>query len=250
MDKTGFSKRKFLALTDVAARCAQIEDIGELRNVLDSIAEFIEFDFAILCLVESTENESLLKSFVNHSYPRSWIDCYTSNSYAHIDPVIKYADISERPFLWREALAKKQESQTTVTEAAKDHGLMEGISYAVNNGFDGKIKTLISLSGKEKLVKSGLQVSMALLTLLSPLFHDVNVKLHYRRKYGINDARLTGREREIIAWTADGKSIEEIGIILSISQDTVKFHMKNIYGKLNASNRYHAVSNALRTGVI
>ena len=41
-----------------------------------------------------------------------------------------------------------------------------------------------------------------------------------------NPVCLSHREREILQWTADGKSSGEIAIILSISESTVNFHHK------------------------
>ena len=56
---------------------------------------------------------------------------------------------------------------------------------------------------------------------------------------------LTIREKEILLWVRDGKSTWEVASILGISKDTVKFHMKNIFKKLNASSRSQAVTIAL-----
>ncbi|WP_053076740.1 XrtB/PEP-CTERM-associated transcriptional regulator EpsA [Caenimonas sp. SL110] len=55
-------------------------------------------------------------------------------------------------------------------------------------------------------------------------------------------AALSGRERQIMGWVAMGKTNPEIGSILSISEFTVKNHLKNIFCKLDVSNRAQAVS--------
>ena len=48
---------------------------------------------------------------------------------------------------------------------------------------------------------------------------------------------LSPREMEIVALLLEGKTNKEIGEQLFISSNTVKTHVKNIYGKLNISNR-------------
>ena len=48
---------------------------------------------------------------------------------------------------------------------------------------------------------------------------------------------LSSREREIFNLIAIGKSNKEIANDVNISVNTVKFHVKNIYGKLNIKNR-------------
>ena len=62
--------------------------------------------------------------------------------------------------------------------------------------------------------------------------------------------RLTSREREILQWTADGKTAPEIGQILSVSSNTVVFHLKNIVVKLSASNKIQAAVKATALGIL
>jgi DNA-binding NarL/FixJ family response regulator len=61
---------------------------------------------------------------------------------------------------------------------------------------------------------------------------------------------LTPREREVLELVALGASNAEIATRLAISENTVKFHMKNILQKLHASNRAEVVAYALRSGLI
>ncbi len=62
--------------------------------------------------------------------------------------------------------------------------------------------------------------------------------------------QLTQREVEILHWSAVGKTAVEQGIILDISPNTVSFHLKNVYRKLDVGNRINAVSRALELGII
>ena len=61
---------------------------------------------------------------------------------------------------------------------------------------------------------------------------------------------LTAREIEVISLAATGNSNKRIGVNLSINEETVKGHMTNILAKLGASDRTHAVTLALRRGII
>jgi len=56
---------------------------------------------------------------------------------------------------------------------------------------------------------------------------------------------LTKREKEVLGLLVDGKSNNEIAILLSISLATVRFHLTNIYTKFGAKNRIEAVTLAL-----
>ena len=55
-------------------------------------------------------------------------------------------------------------------------------------------------------------------------------------------AGLSQRELEIIHWIKSGKTNQEIGLILSISPNTVKSHLKRVFQKLNATRRAQAVA--------
>lgn len=61
---------------------------------------------------------------------------------------------------------------------------------------------------------------------------------------------LTARELEVVAHLAEGLSNKAIAARLGISDETVKFHLSAIFGKLGASNRTDAVRQALRRGVV
>jgi DNA-binding NarL/FixJ family response regulator len=61
---------------------------------------------------------------------------------------------------------------------------------------------------------------------------------------------LTKREREILRLLADGMQNEQVGQLLSISPLTVKTHVKNAMGKLEADTRTEAVASALRQSLI
>jgi len=61
---------------------------------------------------------------------------------------------------------------------------------------------------------------------------------------------LTRREGEILKWAFIGKTNAEIGMILNISEFTVKNHVQNVLRKLGASNRTHAVAKAISQQLI
>ena len=61
---------------------------------------------------------------------------------------------------------------------------------------------------------------------------------------------LSGREREVLSLIATGASLREIGDQLTISEATVRTHLRNANGKLGARNRAHAVGLALTLGLI
>jgi len=61
---------------------------------------------------------------------------------------------------------------------------------------------------------------------------------------------LTPRELEVLRLVRDGNRNKQIADQLEISETTVNFHIKNIVDKLQANDRTHAVTIALRRGLL
>jgi DNA-binding NarL/FixJ family response regulator len=64
------------------------------------------------------------------------------------------------------------------------------------------------------------------------------------------DSGLTPREIDVLRLVAAGNANKEIGARLSLTEVTIKSHVKNILAKLGASDRTHAVTIALKRGII
>lgn len=65
-----------------------------------------------------------------------------------------------------------------------------------------------------------------------------------------SDEALSEREIGVLGHVAAGKANKEIAWLLSISEDTVKAHMRSIFAKLDVNDRTQAVTAALRRGII
>jgi len=65
-----------------------------------------------------------------------------------------------------------------------------------------------------------------------------------------SDDALSEREIEVLRLVADGSANKMVADRLAISEETVKAHMRNILAKLGANDRTHAVTIALKRGII
>lgn len=70
-----------------------------------------------------------------------------------------------------------------------------------------------------------------------------------RRRLNLAGKALTPAELEILRWASEGKTVWEISQIRATSEATVKFHLRNIYCKLQVTNRVQAVNEASRQGL-
>jgi len=64
------------------------------------------------------------------------------------------------------------------------------------------------------------------------------------------DDSLTAREIDVLRLIAAGNANKEIAAQLSLTEETVKGHVKNILAKLDANDRTHAVTIGLKRGII
>jgi DNA-binding NarL/FixJ family response regulator len=66
----------------------------------------------------------------------------------------------------------------------------------------------------------------------------------------VGEEPISPRELEVLSLMAAGKRNKEIADELSIAEDTVKMHVRNIFSKLQVNDRTEAVTIALRRGII
>lgn len=119
----------------------------------------------------------------------------------------------------------------------------DNLVEAIKSGADGYL--LKHLNSNEFLeMIGGLERGEAAITrsMASRLFKHVG----HQPPLPKNEPVLSDREVDVLKLVAVGKANREIGVSLSISENTVKFHLKNILIKLNVSNRTEAVMVAVK----
>jgi DNA-binding CsgD family transcriptional regulator len=77
----------------------------------------------------------------------------------------------------------------------------------------------------------------------------VSTEWEWGRGEGLT-SELTARQYEILEMVAAGSSYKEVGAVLHISENTVKYHMGEILQRLHVKNREQVVAYALRTGLV
>jgi DNA-binding NarL/FixJ family response regulator len=62
--------------------------------------------------------------------------------------------------------------------------------------------------------------------------------------------QLTARQLEVLRLAADGQTNEQIAGTLGLSPSTVRYHLQNVYRRLNVKGRAQAVAEAIRLGYL
>ncbi len=173
---------------------------------------------------------------------------YAEQGYESLDPVRHKMFASDGPFEWNElvsgpSLTKKQ--KTFFNEAA-DAGLRVGFGIPLR-GTRGAIAGFGLASSTRDLDLD--RNALSYINLLAQQFYQVFLSLESTSEPG-PVVRLSEREQEVLKWCASGKTRWEIGKVLGVSENTVNYHLRNIFHKLDTSNITVAVLAALRNGLI
>ncbi|WP_260957895.1 autoinducer binding domain-containing protein [Pseudomonas citri] len=181
---------------------------------------------------------------IHSNYPAEWVDIYHKNSLYKSDPVIANAAISVAPFFWNEIPAEIDDAE--VFDPRSFHGARQGFTVPIHE--PGKAFGSVHLSCEENapdfslIVRSNLVIIKALSLIAN----------QYRPKENApeNNLKLSPREIEFLRWLALGKNYKEIGLIMNITERTVKFHAKQMTEKLDCINVKQAMIKAIQLNFV
>jgi DNA-binding NarL/FixJ family response regulator len=114
-----------------------------------------------------------------------------------------------------------------------------------------QLRTIIVTSRDEAPWKCDLEITGAVEFIPKTWELDaIEGKLNAAIEAQLQWSRLTARELEILALVADGRSNREVAAALWISDQTVKFHLANVYRKVGVGGRSEAVDLARSEGIL
>ena len=212
-----------------------------------------ELGYDKICYSLITDHPSLgLKAGhgVLRNYSESWMKHYMARGYVHLDPVPKYCFSTNRPFSWDWLTSNVtlSDGEALVMNEAREEGLLSGLAvplYGVNSELAG-----VGLASSAADIRPDARL-LAQIQALAFQFHIAYTDHEAAvMEHSYSEVSLTSREREILLWAAEGKSDQIIADIIGVSYPTVRFHMNNIFKKLDANERVLAVVKAIRLGLI
>lgn len=183
-----------------------------------------------------------------NNYTVEWQRCYDERGYLMIDPTVQHALKSTLPIVWSNRLFEAA-SAREMWEEARSYGLCIGWAQASRDP-SGAIGLLTLARSAEDLTSQELSAHEAQMSLLVQYAHAGMARLLASKLAPESQIALTAREREVLRWTAEGKTAYEISQILSVAERTVNFHINNVVFKLDASNKTQAAVKAAALGML
>jgi LuxR family transcriptional regulator len=221
---------------------------GSEQEIFDRVALFakeIGFDFCAYGL-QMPIPVSSPKVFMVNNYANAWRQQYANAGYLAIDPTVQHGRTSMSPISWS---SRDQKGHRDFWDDAVAHDISYGWcqSSFTRTGIGG----LLTLSrSSEPITVDELTHKEIQLRWLVSVTHESMAQRQVGRLNNLNPVQLSARETEILRWTADGKSAQEIADILHVTKHTIEFHIKNATYKLQAVNKTAAVVKALVLGLL
>jgi DNA-binding CsgD family transcriptional regulator len=218
----------------------------QLVALINEFKRLFSYEFAV-CALHRTQASIDENHFINVSFPPGWCRLYVAEGFDKTDPIVRESARNGNGLQYWPDTYKKYDAKTFVS-CAQDFGLREGYSHGIRSPYGDK-RSHFSFAGRsvERHPRTELILEYAVPHLDRAFNRIVG---EGKKKPSRLSAGLSSREREILSWAKDGKSTWEISVILSISKNTVKFHLKNIMEKLQVVSRTQAVAVALQNGLI
>lgn len=182
------------------------------------------------------------------TYPDAWKTHYMAHDLHLVDPTLSAASRSIAPVDWRRL--DHDHNFQNVFSQARDHNLPDtGLTIPVRGPF-GEVGLFSVTVGLRRSEWDRLKAEIiGHLQTAAVHMHDSVMKSEALMPL-LRYPSLSSREREILQWTAAGKSQQDIGDILSISSRTVEVHLRSSREKLSAITTAQAVGRAVSLGMI
>jgi LuxR family transcriptional regulator, quorum-sensing system regulator BjaR1 len=221
-----------------------IEGVTDPGTVIDLLgSELKRYGFhAWLITGLPNHGERIDPLMMLNGWPKGWTETYTRLNLVQNDPVVAHCFRSTAPFDWRDApydpLTNPKAKE--VMDRATDFRMNEGFCVPIHSseGF----QAVVTMAGEQ--VEAARQVRRAL-HLMALYAYGKTVELWSPKKFP-EPRLLTKREREVLQWTAAGKTAWEISQILGVAESTIIAHLKSAAAKYNTPNRVATVVAALR----
>lgn len=179
------------------------------------------------------------------SYPLHWMKYYQEKKYLKRDPVVFGVLRSRTPFFWDDLKLDPHipESSFEILDQGSESGVKDGLAIPLF----GQPGEVVGLGLARKDSEKGRDYRfMSDAFLLSNFFHE---KYRSLIKKPVVKS-LSPRETEILLWASEGKTDPEIAGIINVTVNTVRWHWKNIFRKLDANSRLYCITKAVMMGLI
>lgn len=186
------------------------------------------------------------KVVMSNNFLPSWRQRYAQCEYIAVDPTVQHCTKSTIPIVWEKQMTQQNPQ---MWEEARSAGLVHGWAQSCLDGRgSGGMLTLARPS--DPITTQELAANQKYMRFLVHVAHQGFLRVLTPHWQLPQEKSLSRRECEVLKWAADGKTAYEIGLILSLSRETIKFHLRNAGSKLGVHNCTATVVRATSLGLL
>jgi DNA-binding NarL/FixJ family response regulator len=127
----------------------------------------------------------------------------------------------------------------------------ENLFEAINSGAQGYVLKNTDTETFFELLNGAVQGEAPISRrLASKILHEFARKPSEDKEQVERPEELSAREKQVLRFVAEGLTNRDIGAQMSLSENTIKYHLKNILQKLHLRNRAQAVAYAMQSGLV
>ena len=235
-----------LKLIELVQRMSSIRAESEIAGLDPYLKELFDYRYLMCGFGERREFAKRRRGpYLNVSYPAGFIEAYMTGGLIFQDAFVITALGSPGLLHSDELIDKDSWHRTAAYSVSRSFGIVEGYRSMVGNALAG-MSSLVFFTAP-KLPRA--DRTELILEILCPHVHEA-LRRVFNCQHAGRDNPLSAREKEVLRWIKEGKSSWAVSVILSISEATVKFHIKNIMRKLDSATRAQAVATAIEQGYI
>lgn len=226
-----------------------LDDVGSFELKVGRCLSELGFDKFAYAAVRLPDNPKA--PFILTTYPDAWAAHYGENDYFNRDPVMERCARTMRAFDWA-AVERRNDltsGQRALLSEARDFGVGHGATAPIHGPGGGLALLSVTSSANETEFQRLWQRHWPTVHMSALYMHSA-LEANLLSPDSMPRVHLTDRERECLLWTARGKTAADISGILSISKETVVFHLKNVMQKVGVYSKHHAVVKAIMMGLI
>jgi len=243
------SKADLETLLEIISLALRVNSGDQLKLLWPRIAEFAQIEGLIFGVSKNQTKEAQVQfDMVTFGIGTDWVNAYRQSQSVAKDPIVLAALESKHPISWNSAakVAINNDRKAFRDSVFRQHALSAGLEYGhivcMRSNYVAQVLSVTAVTTGKRPIS---QYQGLLLNILLPHLNEILI----RQGFTVSPL-LSERETEVLRWATDGKSNWEAAKILNISERTVKFHLRNIYRKLEVNNRSQAVAEAMRMGVV
>jgi len=229
---------------------SQAQDFTSFRQGLIAFANDMDFGLiAGVLAIEHRGSGGATEYLTVSNTPTAFLEAFNDAANAKRDPVHRHLMRNSAPLVYDQGLYVRSDAGD-LWEKQAPFGYKSGVAVSVH--MPGYRRFLLGVDREEALPQDSVKLNrmIADLQLLAVHAQDAAVRLLVSTKANAANPRLSPRQLEILRLTKEGKSAWVVGSLLGISENTVNYHMKQLFRELDVSNKPRAVLKAMELGLL